>query len=68
MYRTLPPKSFNTQTRKFDHITPLLFDLHWLSVRYCNVFKIVLLVFKSLNNLSPSYLADRFSYQWHSRN
>ena len=51
-----------TQTRKFDHITPVLSDLHWLPVSYRIVFKILLLVFKSLNNLSPSYLADRLSY------
>ena len=56
-----------TQTRKFDHITPVLLDLHWLPVSYRIVFKILLLVFKSLNNLSPSYLADRLSYQSHSR-
>ena len=55
-----------TQTRKFDHITPVLLDLHWLPVSYRIVFKILLLVFKSLNNLSPSYLADRLSYQSHS--
>ena len=41
-----------TQTGKFDHITPVLFDLHWLPVSYRIVFKILLLVFKSLNNLS----------------
>ena len=51
-----------TRTRKFDHITPVLSDLHWLPVSYRFVFKILLLVFKSLNNLSPSYLADRLSY------
>ena len=37
-----------TQTRKFYHITPVLFDLHWLPVSYRIVFKILLLVFKSL--------------------
>ena len=57
-----------TQTRKFDPITPVLFDLHWLLVNYRIVFKILLLVFKLLNNFSPSYLADRLSYQSHSRN
>ena len=56
-----------TRTRKFDHITPVLCDLHWLPVSYRFVFKILLLVFKSLN-LSPSYLADRLSYRSHSRN
>ena len=57
-----------TQTRKFDHVTPVLSDLHWLPVSYRMVFKILLLVLKSLNNLSPNYLADRLSYQSHSRN
>ena len=57
-----------SRTRKFDHITPVLSDLHWPPVGYRFVFKILLLVFKSLNNLSPSYLAERLSYQSHSRN
>ena len=57
-----------SQTRKFDHITPVLFDLHWPSVSYRSVLKILLLVFKSLNNLSPSSLVDRLSYQLQSRN
>ena len=52
---------------KNNHITPVLFDLHWLPVSYRIVFKILLLVFKSLNKLSPSFLADRLSYQSHSR-
>ena len=30
-----------TQTRKFDHITPVLLDLRWRPVSYCIVFKIV---------------------------
>ena len=55
------------QTRQFDHISPVLLDLHWLPVSYHIVFKILLLLFKSLNNLSPSYLADKLSYQLHSR-
>ena len=42
--------------------------IHWLPVSYRIVCKILLLVFKSLKDLSPSYLADRLSYQSHSRN
>ena len=30
-----------TQTRKFYHITPVLFDLHWLPVNYRIVFKVL---------------------------
>ena len=37
-----------TQTRKFYHITPVLFDLHWLPFSSRIVFKILLVLFKSL--------------------
>ncbi len=47
-----------TGARKREHITPVLQSLHWLSVRYRIHFKVLLLVFKSLNGLAPSYLSD----------
>ena len=48
-----------TGKRKHDHITPVLASLHWLPVQFRIDFKILLLVFKVLNGLAPSYLADR---------
>ena len=50
-------------TKKFDHITPTLIDLHWLPIRHRIVFKIVLLVYKSLNAKAPSYLSDLLSHR-----
>ncbi len=47
-----------TGTRKREHITPVLFSLHWLPVRFQIEFKLLLFVFKSLNGLAPPYLAD----------
>lgn len=47
-----------TGTRKYDHITPVLANLHWLPVKYCIHAKILLLTFKILNNLAPSYLTE----------
>lgn len=44
--------------KKFDHVTPLLRSLHWLPVQYRIHYKILLLVYKSLNNLAPAYLSD----------
>ncbi len=47
-----------TGARKSEHITPILQSLHWLPVCYRINFKVLLLVFKSLNCLTPSYLSD----------
>ena len=50
-----------TRTRKFDHITPVLQDLHWLPIESRSKFKILLLVYKCLYGLAPSYLSKRLS-------
>ena len=47
-----------TGTRRSDHITPVLAELHWLPVSFRIDFKILLLTFKALNGLAPSYLCD----------
>ncbi len=44
---------------KFDHVTPILKSLHWLPVHLRIEFKMILYVFKSINNLAPSYLSDQ---------
>ena len=43
---------------KYDHITPVLNDLHWLPINSRILFKICLLVHKSLNESAPLYLQD----------
>ncbi len=47
-----------TRTPKFEHISPILQDLHWLPVAQRIKFKILLLTFKCLHNLAPEYLSD----------
>ena len=47
-----------TGTRKFDHISPVLRQLHWLPVRQRIAFKLAMITFKCLRGLAPSYLAD----------
>ena len=44
--------------RKFDHVTPLLIELHWLPVRQRIVFKILLYTFKALHGVTPMYLTE----------
>ena len=43
---------------KFCRITPSLFGLHWLPVRYRIDFKICLLTFKAIHGSAPSYLRE----------
>ncbi len=47
-----------TRTRKSEHITPVLRSLHWLPVTFRIDFKVLLLVYKSLNGLGPKYIAN----------
>ena len=42
----------------FDHVTPILFELHWLPIVYRIKFKIILLTFKALHGQSPMYVND----------
>ena len=45
-------------TAKYDHITPVLIDLHCTPVRQRTEYKFLLLVYKCLHGLAPSYLAE----------
>ena len=47
-----------TSTRKYDHITPILCELHWLPVKFRIHFKIFLLTFKALHGMTPDYIRD----------
>jgi hypothetical protein len=44
--------------KKFDHVTPLLKELHWLPIVYRIQFKILLLTFKCLHGKAPMYLSS----------
>ena len=47
-----------THTKKHDHITPVMRSLHWSPVRSRIIFKILLLVYKSIHGLAPVYLSE----------
>ena len=47
-----------TLTKKFDHITPVLIQLHWLPVHFRILFKVLLLVYKALNGMAPLYITE----------
>ena len=50
-----------TNTRKYDHITPALYNLHWLPVFYRIYFKILIVAFKAIYNKLPSYISNLVS-------
>ena len=52
---------------KFCHITPLLYELHWLPIDCRIKYKILLLIYKSLHELAPSYLCDLLHHYEPSR-
>lgn len=43
---------------RYDHISPVLASLHWLPVQVRADFKVLLLTYKALNGMAPSYLTD----------
>ena len=47
-----------TGTHRRDHITPVLFKLHWLPVRYRIEFKLLVLVYQAVHHLGPAYLTS----------
>ena len=57
-----------TCTRKFDHITPVLTDLHWLPVEARIKFKILLTTFKIVRGAAPLYLIDLIELYVPTRN
>ena len=56
-----------TLTPKFDHISPVLFKLHWLPVKYRIQYKIGLLTFKAIHFKTPQYLSNLLSIKGNNR-
>ncbi len=52
-----------TMTRKYDHISPVMEDLHWLPIWERINYKVLLLKYKSLNGLAPQYLRDLLEHR-----
>jgi len=47
-----------TQGKKYDRMTPVRRDLHWLPIAQRIEYKILLLTFKALNGQAPKYLTE----------
>ena len=47
-----------TESRKFDHISPVLRRLHWLPIESRIEFKVICITFRIINGLAPLYMQD----------
>ena len=53
--------------RKYDHVSPLLKQLHWLPVSNRIIYKVALIVYKSIHSLTPQHISCLFSPVQQSR-
>ena len=56
-----------SRCRYRDHITPVMYSLHWLPIPARIEYKVLLSVFKCLNNLAPVYLANMLHIRQQNR-
>ena len=47
-----------THTSRREHITPVLFGLHWLPIRQHINFKVLVLTYQAIHAAGPSYLTE----------
>ena len=55
-------------TKKFQHISAVLRNLHWLPVTKRIEFKILTITYKALNGMAPSYICDLLQVRHPNRN
>lgn len=46
---------------RFSHITPLMYELHWLPLQQRIHFKILLFAFKAIHGIAPTYIQNLVS-------
>ena len=56
-----------SSSKKYDHITPVLKDFHWLPIRKGIQFKILLLTVKCKQSCSPLYFTELLVKQANTR-
>jgi hypothetical protein len=45
-------------TKKFDHVTPMLQELHWLPITFRIQYKVLLMTYNALSGSAPSYIRE----------
>ena len=52
-----------TNTPRYNHITPVLYSLHWLPVKERIKYKILIMSFKAIHGLAPNYICSLVTVQ-----
>ena len=47
-----------TRSSRRSHITPVLIQLHWLPVSFRITYKVLIMTYKALHGLTPSYIGE----------
>ena len=68
MQRILNAAARIKKTKKFQHISSVLRNLHWLPVTKRIEFKILTITYKALNGMAPSYICDLLQVHYPNRN
>ena len=63
-----------TRKKKYDHVVPILKELHWLPIEYRIIFKMILICFKALHDSGPLCIKEMltiaklksFDFRWPS--
>ena len=53
--------TFVSYVPHFSHITPLMYELHWLPLKQRIHFKILLFAFKAIHGIAPTYIQNLVS-------
>ena len=51
-----------SKMKKFDHISPVLTQLHWLPIKKRIQFKLLLLTYRCLHGMAPQYLSELLTW------
>ena len=52
-----------TKSSRYAHITPILQELHWLPIQQRVQYKVLLLTYKALHDLAPTYIVNMVQRQ-----
>ena len=52
---------------RFCHISPVMYRLHWLPVKYRIIYKVILITFKAMQGNAPRYISDLITFTRQSR-